>query len=304
VIGITASGLAATAGGALRETTIVRFDGGVVADRSDCLVVEEPLEIRVQGADSEPRTVSVQMRTPGHDHELAVGLLHSERILAASADLVRVGHCDTAGTAVLVTLRGHLAPVPARQLVASSACGVCGKDSIESVLATLPTRIADSGPDLDGHGLAGRTTPGNRPQMSLERLLGLPAALRAQQQLFQRTGGLHAAALFSPSGTLRLLREDVGRHNAVDKLIGRRVLEGAMPLDNDVILFSGRVGFELVQKAAVAGIRFMAAVGAPSSLAVELAAEMDMTLVGFLQADRCNVYCGRQRVVGLGAGTQ
>ena len=281
-----------------REVRVVRVRGAAGSRRNDLLTVEEPLEIRVceaGAADAEgERSVAVTMRTPGHDYELAAGFLFCEGFFERSEELTDVRHCGREGNVVRVSLTGGLDRVAARgvdargeRLVANSSCGVCGKASIEDVLAALPAPVT--------HTAESAATPAV-PAALLHRL---PAELRRHQRTFAQTGGLHAAALFDADGRLQLLREDVGRHNALDKLIGRAVLEARLPLPEAVVLFSGRTGFELVQKAACAGIRFLAAVGAPSSLACELAGELGITLVGFLRDGRFNVYAGAQRVTGI-----
>lgn len=275
---------AATGPGAI-WAPVSAYREGALSQTDDLLAVEDPLEIRVRGTSGEVQRVTVQMRTPGHDHELAVGLLFAEGLLQPD-QLRHVAHCDINQDTILVSLRGNVPPLPNRHTLASSACGVCGKASIEDVIAAVPTPPSD--PDSD------RT-------MALELLLQLPQTLRQAQPGFTSTGGLHAVGLFDAQGDLILLREDVGRHNAMDKVIGRRVLEGTMGLRDHIALFSGRLGFELVQKAAAADIRFLASVGAPSSLAVELATRLGMTVVGFLREGRANVYCGGQRLTCGGA---
>lgn len=291
------------AGDRAREVSVVRVRGSAGGARSDLLTVEEPLEVRVchaGGAADEERSVAVTMRTPGHDYELAAGFLFTEGFYRRPEELTGVRHCGREGNVVRATLAAAASGtavhrgiaergVDARgnRLMASSSCGVCGKASIEDVLATLPAPVAQT---------AERAAS---PAVAAPILHRLPAELRRHQRTFAQTGGLHAAALFDAAGTLSLLREDVGRHNALDKLIGRAVLEARLPLQNAVILFSGRTGFELVQKAACAGVRFLAAVGAPSSLACDLATELGITLVGFLRDGRFNIYAGAQRVTGV-----
>ena len=286
-----------------REVSVVRVRGTVGCARNDQLTVEEPLEIRIcraGSAEQEERSVAVTMRTPGHDYELAAGFLFSEGFYRRPEELVGVRHCGHEGNVVRATLAagsngnaGHGAiaergaDARGNRLMANSSCGVCGKASIDDVLATLPVPVAQTGEHAASPAVAAAT------------LHRLPAELRRHQRTFAQTGGLHAAALFDRSGTLRLLREDVGRHNALDKLIGRAALEARLPLQDAVVLFSGRTGFELVQKAACAGVRFLAAVGAPSSLACALAAELGITLVGFLRDGRFNIYAGAQRVTGV-----
>ena len=274
---------------------MVRVQGARGHQSPDLLAVEEPLEIRVHRAGTpveKERNVAVTMRTPGNDFELAAGFLFNEGFIRRPGDLVDVSYCPREDNVVRAALTTDTSQIAARgadargeQLPASSSCGVCGKDSIAAVLATIPE--PPSGED----GASG-------PSVDVAVLHGLPDELRRHQRTFAQTGGLHAAAWFDADGGLRLLREDIGRHNALDKLIGHAVLAGALPLRDAVVLFSGRTGFELVQKAACAGIRFLAAVGAPSSLACELAAELGITLVGFLRDDRCNIYTGAHRISG------
>jgi len=243
--------------------------------RADLLAVEEPLEIRVAG-----QPLSVTMRTPGDDLDLTAGFLAAEGIIAGPAELAGITMC--AGNVAEVLLAGGL-PLPLERLrrhfLTSSACGVCGQDSIESI--RLRSRYDVSGDPL-------RITPGT--------LAALPDRLRAAQRVFASTGGLHAAGVFSPGGTLLVMREDVGRPNAVDKVIGWAVRRDRLPLAGCVLLVSGRASFELTQKALMAGLPVLAAVSAPSSLAAELAAESGMTLVGFLRGASMNVYAGAERV--------
>ena len=247
-------GAGSVSGERAREVSVVRVRGAAGCRRNDLLTVEEPLEIRVchagaAAADGE-RSVAVTMRTPGHDHELAAGFLFCEGFFKRPEELAGVSYCGREGNVVRVTLTGAPDRATARGtdargnlLAATSSCGVCGKASIDDVLATLPEPVAQT-----AHGAAA-------PAVPAAVLHRLPEELRRHQRTFAQTGGLHAAALFEPDGRLQLLREDVGRHNALDKLIGRAVLEARLPLPEAVILFSGRTGFELVQKAACAGIR-------------------------------------------------
>ncbi|MFW6691188.1 formate dehydrogenase accessory sulfurtransferase FdhD [Streptomyces sp. MAR4 CNX-425] len=270
---------------------VVRVRGGRVDRRADTLVAEEPLEIRLAG-----RPLAITMRTPGDDFALAAGFLVSEGVLARGAELASVTYCAGAATATgaggaaggntynVVDVRpaaGVVLPdiTLERNVYTTSSCGLCGKASLDAVRTTARWPVGDA--DM-------RLTP--------EVLSALPARLRAGQRVFDRTGGLHAAALFTPAGELLDLREDVGRHNAVDKLVGRALREDRLPLAGTVLMVSGRASFELAQKAAMAGIPVLAAVSAPSSLAVDLAAETGMTLVGFLRRDAMNVYAGEQRV--------
>lgn len=244
------------------------------------------MEIRVHGPDEPPQPVAVTLRTPGHDFELAVGFLVAEGVLASGADVAEIAYCldrrdPTAQEYNVVTVRTRH-PVAARlrprSFTSHAGCGLCGA----STLADLEVRC---------------TPVGSGPTVALPVLVGLPATLRAAQTVFASTGGLHAGARFAPDGTLRALREDVGRHNALDKLVGAAALAGELPLDDDVLLLSGRAGFELVQKAAVAGIAVVASVSAASNLAVATAERFGMTLVGFLRDGRANVYTGAHRIV-------
>jgi FdhD protein len=256
--------------------------------RPDHLATEEPMEIRLV-AGGVRRTVAITMRTPGHDFELAAGFLHAEGVIAGPDDIARISYCvdpdvDAAQqyNIVNVTLRPDAAPDLApleRNFLTTSACGVCGKASLDALrLRTCPVIL-----------------PG--PGIAADVLYGLPDTLRAAQGVFDQTGGLHAAALFDPDGSLIALREDIGRHNALDKLIGWALLEGRLPLGDAVLMVSGRTSFEILQKSLAAGIPIVCAVSAPSSLAVDLAREFGITLVGFLRDRRCNVYSGRQRIL-------
>jgi len=249
---------------------------GAGAERiRDEVAVEEPLELRVDG---EP--VAVAMRTPGEDDELAVGFLASEGLIGSRDDVVAVGPTeDLAANVVEVRSRSGLRRDPAdeRRFYMTSSCGVCGKAALEFVRRESPP----TGP--------------SRP-VEPELVLRLPDAARSGQPGFERTGGLHATAVFEPSGAMLLLREDVGRHNAMDKALGALLLDGRWPLGGLFACLSGRAGFELVQKASVAGLAGVVAVGAPSSLAVELASERGMLLCGFVRGNSFNVYAGADRL--------
>ena len=270
---------------ALADVRVVRMDDDGPSERSDELAVEEPLEIRVgceEGGRRVRRSVSITMRTPGHDAELAVGFLFTEGLLTDRAQVAGVRPCGS-GNAVRVDLSPGVSIDLARlerHFYASSSCGVCGKASLEAVRVTCGPR-----------------PHGGRPVVSASVIRRLPTALRSAQAVFDRTGGLHASALFDPEGRLLGLREDVGRHNALDKLIGSAFLDGRTPLADAILLVSGRASFELVQKAAVAGIPILAAVGAPSSLSVELGRERGMTVLGFVGTDRFNVYHDAGRII-------
>jgi FdhD protein len=266
-----------------REVLAVR--DGVARRRPDQVVGEEPMAIRVAGPGQVPIDVAVTMRTPGHDAELAIGFLVSEGLLAP-ADMtgitVEVG--DPAATAtpeneltVWISRPFDPAAVPARAFVASASCGICGKASLADV--ALRCDVLPAGPRVGSAVIA-----------------ALPDRLRAGQVVFERTGGLHAAGLFDAAGTLLAVREDVGRHNALDKLIGAAALAGQLPLHDRLLAVSGRVSFEIVQKAAVAGIPIVAAVSAPTDLAVEAAERVGMTLAGFVRGGGFNVYAGEERI--------
>lgn len=272
---------------------VVRIDAAPAAggqarrSRPDTLVAEEPLEIRV-GRPRTPRPpLAVTMRTPGDDLDLALGFLLTEGIIGSADDVVTAQLC--AGTdepntynVVDVTLAAHVpAPAtdPSRNFYTTSSCGVCGKASIDAVRVRSRFRLT-----------------GDPAPVAVSTLAALPERLRAAQRVFDRTGGLHAAGLFSAAGELVALREDVGRHNAVDKVVGWAVRDGRLPLRGHVLLVSGRASFELTQKAWLAGVPVLAAVSAPSTLAVRLAEEAGMTLVGFLRGTTMNVYAGAHRV--------
>jgi FdhD protein len=248
---------------------------GTAAHRADLLAVEEPLEIQVDG---EPLIVT--MRTPGHDIDLAAGFLFTEGLLAGLGDVREIRMCDDNVAAVALRPGSALPRTAARNFMATSACGVCGKDSIEAIRVRSAFDVA-----------------ADQVQVSPAVLAGLPDQLREAQRVFSRTGGLHAAGLFTPDGTLLALREDVGRHNAVDKLAGWALRSGLLPLAGHILLVSGRASFELAQKAVMMGVPVLAAVSAPSSLAASLAAEAGMTLIGFLRGTTMNVYTGEHRVI-------
>ncbi|MEV7678375.1 formate dehydrogenase accessory sulfurtransferase FdhD [Streptomyces sp. NPDC088341] len=263
----------------------IRIRDGAVSARPDTLVAEEPLEIRLNG-----KPLAITMRTPGDDFALAAGFLVSEGVLASAADVRSIVYCAGAkadGTNTYNVVDVQLAPgVPVpditleRNVYTTSSCGLCGKASLDAVRTTARFPIGDD----------------PRLRVEPELLTGLPDRLRAAQQVFDRTGGLHAAALFSESGEMLDIREDVGRHNAVDKLVGRALRQDLLPLSRAILLVSGRASFELAQKAVMAGIPVLAAVSAPSSLAVDLAAETGLTLVGFLRGSSMNVYAGDERI--------
>ena len=259
---------------------------GHATERADRVVTEEPLEIRAAGPGQEPAAVAVTMRTPGHDFELAVGFLFTEAIVSGPDDVTSVRYCDVPGdeqryNVVSVHLTRPFDPSSLqRNFFATSSCGVCGKASLEQVRTSCP-----------------HLPPG--PTVDAATIVALPDRLRSAQRVFDRTGGLHAAGLFDPSGALLRLREDVGRHNAVDAVVGRSVLDREIPLHDRTLMVSGRVSFEIVQKAAMAGVPVLCAVSAPSSLAVDAARDLGMTLVAFVRGEGFNVYSGPERVTGV-----
>ncbi len=268
----------------LARRRILAVRRGSQAWRSDELATEEPMEIRVQGPGGPPVPVAVTMRTPGADFELAAGFLFTEGLVEDPAEIRRVSYCEDLPAeeqrynVVTVRLGRPFDPdLLRRSTYVSSSCGVCGKASLELVAVRCPA-----------------IGPG--PVVKAEVISGLPGALRAAQRVFERTGGLHAAGLFAPDGTLLEIREDVGRHNAVDKVIGQAVLAGDLPLAERVLQVSGRLSFEIVQKAARAGVPILAAVSAPSSLAVLAAEELGVTLVGFVREGGFNVYAHPERI--------
>ena len=263
---------------------VLRIRDGEVTRRPDALAVEEPMEIRVDG-----RPLTVTMRTPGDDFDLAVGFLVSEGVVHAVEHVVTARYCagaDEQGINTYNVVDVQLGPaVPApdasleRSFYTTSSCGVCGKASLDAVRTTSTWKVAD-----------------DPLRVSPTLLSELPDRLRAAQRVFDRTGGLHAAGLFSATGELLVLKEDVGRHNAVDKVVGHALRSGLLPLRETILVVSGRASFELVQKAVMAGIPMLAAVSAPSSLAAELAEDCGLTLVGFLRGTSMNVYAGDERV--------
>ncbi|MGE0814278.1 MAG: formate dehydrogenase accessory sulfurtransferase FdhD [Vicinamibacterales bacterium] len=269
----------------IRVVSLRRLRGGHAAEAEDRVAVEEPLEVRVNGA-----AFAVVMRTPGQDLPLAAGFLLAEDVVREADEIAAIEHCDDVeeearGNIVNVTVRGDAEARLAgrlaerRQVVTTSACGLCGRRTIESVRA----RAADVG----GHW-----------QVTAATVLGLPGALRASQAAFDATGGLHAAALCGLDGRVLLSAEDVGRHNAVDKIVGRALLEGRVPLDRAMLVVSGRSSYELVQKALLGGVPLVAGVSAPSSLAVDLARESGITLCGFVRGEGMNIYAHPGRIAG------
>jgi FdhD protein len=270
-----------------------KVHAGASHRETDRLATEEPMEIRVESGPRghrETTSLSVTMRTPGKDFELAAGFLFTEGIVSRLRDIARIEYCTDAGVpqeynVVSAILQPDVDFQPdrlSRHFYTTSSCGVCGKTALEAVRVAVRHAI-----------------PEGRPTVDASHVAALPDRLREGQALFSETGGLHAAGLFDSRGSLLGLREDVGRHNAVDKIIGQAFLADKIPLSDQVLAVSGRGSFEILQKAAVAGIPFVVAVGAPSSLAVAIADSFGMTLVGFARGDRFNVYAGHHRIAGL-----
>lgn len=259
---------------------------GRQGSKPDLLVAEEPIEIRAGAPGHEPISIAVTMRTPGHDFELAVGFLFTEGIITHPDDVRSVKYCELVEgeeqryNIVTVTLARQFDIALARRaMVTSASCGICGTESIDRLLTSAVPLSLETGPIL-----------------TAQVLVDLPDSLRKSQPTFERTGGLHAVGLFDSVGKMKVVREDIGRHNAVDKVVGHCVLDKSVPLDAYGILVSGRVSFEIIQKAAIAGIAFIAAVGAPSSLAVETADRFGVTLVGFVRDGKANIYTHEHRV--------
>jgi FdhD protein len=266
-----------------RDVRLVRVGSGGRSDLHDVVAIEEPMEVRVNGA-----PFAVIMRTPGADRELAAGFLLAEDVIRSSDELATIEYCEDAdvearGNTLNVTVLGDAIErldvrlSERRQVMMTASCGLCGRRTIES----LRTRVGSA----DGQWT-----------VSGEVVRRLPHTLRRSQDVFQTTGGLHAAGLFSLEGALQAIAEDVGRHNAVDKIVGRKLLEDVLPLDRSMLVVSGRTSFELVQKALLAGIPLIAAVSAPSSLAVELAEQAGVTLCGFVRGDTFNIYAHPERI--------
>ena len=276
-------------GRGLSRVKLSRLADGRFVERQDVVTVEEPLEIRVEFTRNgvrETSAVSVTMRTPSNDFELAAGFLYGEGLLGAREDVAEISYCQSDEpqkyNIVVVKLRPGTLFDPgalSRNFYMSSSCGVCGKASLEAVEVRGCEQIPNEGLRVD-------------PAI----LSSLPEKLRAQQDLFDRTGGIHAAGRFDGAGELVSVREDVGRHNAVDKIVGEAFLAGELPLGRTVLVVSGRTSFEIMQKALAAGIPLVVAVGAPSSLAVDLARRFNMTLLGFTRSDGFNVYAGAERI--------
>jgi FdhD protein len=266
-------------------TEICRIQDGVAASQEDFLAVEEPLEIQLVYWENDitiNKSLSITMRTPGNDDILSIGFLFTEGILNSYEAIEKITVHESQNNVKVYFKPGYKPVLPhsERNFYTTSSCGVCGKSSIEAIRTVS---------------IFERTT--DEIQIPVELIYELPALLRQQQEIFESTGGLHASALFGTDGHFIMLQEDVGRHNALDKLIGNTLQQSLLPLNNHILLLSGRASFELIQKAVMAGIKCVVAVGAPSSLAVELAKENDITLIGFLRGRRCNVYSIAERIV-------
>jgi FdhD protein len=280
------------ANNAVQQIQVTRVVDGASEELSDAIAIEEPLEIRLEYGPAGERIVqniSVTMRTPGNDAELATGFLFTEGIIKNIQDIQVAAHCfiacaENRENVIQVSLAENVTPYlqnTERNFYTTSSCGVCGKGSINAIRTV--SNYIDKQFDINF--------------ISTDILIELPDKLRQHQKVFADTGGLHASALFTPEGKLLLVREDVGRHNALDKLIGAAIKQQSLPLNKTVLLLSGRASFELIQKAAMAGINIIAAVGAPSSLAVQLAQEFNITLAGFLRGQRFNIYTAPQRIL-------
>ena len=271
----------------LRHTTtpatVLASSPGSAVERPDVLATEEPMAIQARGRGQQPRSVSVTMRTPGHDFELAAGFLFTEGLVEGAGEIAAVRYCDVAPdeqryNVVTVDLTVPFAgDFVERNFFSSSSCGICGKATLDQVTVDC-SHLAEG------------------PVVRRSVVIGLPGELRGAQRLFDRTGGLHGAGLFRTDGRAIVVREDVGRHNAVDKVVGHQLLANALPAADAVLVVSGRVSFEIVQKAARAGIAVLCAVSAPSSLAIEAAERLGMTVVAFLRGDSFNVYSHPERI--------
>ena len=269
----------------VEHINIYKIGSGEINETADKVAVEEPLEIQLAystATGSMHKNIAVTMRTPGNDDELAAGFLFTEGIIKNRTDILEIKQPSSDENRILVVLKENTVPVlanAARNFYSTSSCGICGKASIDAIRTT-----SQYGEESDNI------------YIDAAVFYPLQNELKKQQKVFEDTGGIHASALFNVDGNFIMLREDVGRHNALDKIIGAALLNGQLPLNNCILLLSGRASFELVQKAVMAGIKIIAAVGAPSSLAVEMAKETGITLLGFLRDDRFNIYAGKQRI--------
>ena len=270
----------------VEHISIQRISDGILTAMNDQVAVEEPLEIQLDYSTSTgfmQKNIAVTMRTPGNDEELAAGFLFSEGVIQNNGSIKEIRSFSTDENRILISLRENVKPIlqnVERNFYSTSSCGICGKASIDAIRLTSVFKEEN-----------------NSLSVNATVLHGLQDTLRKQQLIFESTGGIHASALFTLDGNFMMLREDVGRHNALDKIIGAALLNDHLPLNNCILLLSGRASFELLQKASMAGIKIVVAVGAPSSLAVELAKETGITLIGFLRNDRFNIYAGNERVI-------
>lgn len=268
----------------VENISIQRISAGSIADTNDKVAVEEPLEILLEYSTSTGRmlkNIAVTMRTPGHDAELAAGFLFTEGVIKNAAHIASIRQSAGDENRVTIILQENIIPIltnTARNFYSTSSCGICGKASIDAIQIVSQYNAADA------------------ICIPAALLYPLQDELKKQQKVFEDTGGIHASALFELDGDFMMMREDVGRHNALDKLIGAALLNKQLPLNNCILLLSGRASFELVQKAVMAGIKIVAAVGAPSSLAVDMAKESGVTLIGFLKDSRFNIYSGKGRI--------
>ena len=264
---------------------IHKINSGEIKEIADKVAVEEPLQIQLVYSTATGqmlKDIAVTMRTPGNDEELAAGFLFTEGIIKSGDDISEIKHAHANENLVQVILKENIMPAlssAARNFYTTSSCGICGKASIDSIQT-----VSQYG------------NVKNNASIPASVFFTLQNELKKQQKVFEDTGGIHASALFDADGKFITLREDVGRHNALDKIIGTAMMSNQLPLNNCILLLSGRASFELVQKAVMAGIKIIASVGAPSSLAVEMASENDVTLIGFLKEDRFNIYSGRERI--------
>ena len=269
----------------VEHINILKVNAGTITETSDKVAVEEPLEIQLEYSTASGRmqkNIAVTMRTPGNDEELAAGFLFTEGIIHKNISIQEIKYSHRDVNSIQVILKENIIPAfgnAARNFYTTSSCGVCGKASIEAI--STVSQFAEEKDSI---------------VINQKVLFHLQDDLKKQQQVFEETGGIHASVLYDLDGKFIMLREDVGRHNALDKIIGAALLNDNLPLNNHLLFLSGRTSFELVQKAVMAGIKIISAVGAPSSLAVEMAKENNVTLIGFLRKDRFNIYSGKQRI--------
>ncbi|MBL7700686.1 MAG: formate dehydrogenase accessory sulfurtransferase FdhD [Ferruginibacter sp.] len=267
------------------QVTIHKVINTEMNEATDKVAAEGPLQIQLQYSTATGqmlKDIAVTMRTPGNDEELAAGFLFTEGIIKQAGDIASIKRPPADENIIQVTLKENVVPElknSSRNFYTTSSCGVCGKASIDAINTVSSFTDCKDNIFVDA-----------------AILYKLPESIKAEQKVFEDTGGIHASALFDVAGKVRLLREDVGRHNALDKLIGEALMNNKLPLNNQILFLSGRASFELVQKAVMAGIRFIAAVGAPSSLAVEMAKDNSITLIGFLKNNRFNIYSGKERI--------